>query len=388
MSSSAPLRLWSAPAVRALVGVTTLGFTSFALTYAALPYWAVARGSSTAAAGVVTGAMLAATVASQFTVPAATARWGVRRVFGAGLLALGVPAPLYLIDDHLWWLLVASLVRGVGFAVLTVLGATLTAHVAPPDRHGEAIGIYGLAIAAPSLAAVPAGAALATSGHFAVVAIAAAVPVLALPLIRWLPNTQPASAEPAAVAAHALAGRRRARRATVVPGILLLVVTVVASGFITYLPIERPSGAVATAGLFALGATAAVTRWRVGRLADRAGTSRLLPAGLVVAAVGALVAALSLHGHGPAADVAIVAGCAIGGAGYGAVQNLTLMTSFARAGAGYAPTASATWNAAFDSGSGIGAAGVGGLHATGLSLPTALAAAAMLIVIALPLARR
>ena len=39
-----------------------------------------------------------------------------------------------------------SSVRGAGFAVLTVLGATLAAQVAPPAQRGESIGLYGLAM--------------------------------------------------------------------------------------------------------------------------------------------------------------------------------------------------------------------------------------------------
>jgi predicted MPP superfamily phosphohydrolase len=46
-----------------------------------------------------------------------------------------------------------------------VLGALLAAAVAPPERRGEAIGLYGLAIAVPNLIAVPAGVALVLAGH-------------------------------------------------------------------------------------------------------------------------------------------------------------------------------------------------------------------------------
>jgi hypothetical protein len=62
-----------------------------------------------------------------------------------------------VLSQDLAWLLAVSAVHGRGFAELTVLGATMAEGVAPPSRRGEAMGIYGLAIAAPSLRAVPAG---------------------------------------------------------------------------------------------------------------------------------------------------------------------------------------------------------------------------------------
>ena len=68
-------------------------------------------------------------------------------VLVAGLLAMGLPSPFYVLDDGLTWICSLSAVRGAGFAVLTVLGATLSARVAPPERRGESVGMYGLGIA-------------------------------------------------------------------------------------------------------------------------------------------------------------------------------------------------------------------------------------------------
>jgi hypothetical protein len=41
-------------------------------------------------------------------------------------------------------MLAISAVRGIGFAVLAVVGSALTAVLAPPIRHGEAVGLFGL----------------------------------------------------------------------------------------------------------------------------------------------------------------------------------------------------------------------------------------------------
>lgn len=375
--SGARTSLWRLPALRAVVGATSLGFVSYCLTLASLPAYAVAGGAGVTTAGVVTTVFLLTTIAVQMAVPALTARFGVGAVLAAGLLALGAPAPLYALDDGLGWLSAISAVRGSGFAVLTVLGSTLTAQVSPPERRGEAFGLYGLAIAVPNLIAVPAGAALVLAGHGAVVAWLAAAPVLALPLVRRLLRATPPAtpAEPGRSAGGAV-------RAAAVPSLVLFATTVAGGGVVTFLPIERPDGAVATVALLAMGMTAAVSRWCAGLLADRVGLRLLLPLAvlLTAAGLGGLAVGLTLRG------IAVVAGAAVFGAGFGAAQNLTLLAAFARAGERDATTASAFWNAAFDAGTGVGAFALGPLIA-GVGLPWTFGLAAVALAVLLPVAR-
>jgi MFS family permease len=368
--------LWRLPAVRALAGATVLGFTSFSLTLASLPAHAVAGGAAADTAGVVTAAFLVVTVAGQSVVPALTARYGPGPVLAAGLVALGAPSPLYAADDGLIWLSAVSAVRGVGFAVLTVLGATLAAAVAPAARRGEAIGVYGLAIAVPNLVAVPAGVALVLDGHVAWLAWLAASPVLALPLVPAV--VRGARADPPA----GRSSSRAAVRAALAPSAVLLVVTLAGGGLVTFLPIERPDGVLATATLLVFGITAALGRWRAGVLADRTGTRLLLPLALLGSAAGLAAVALGLG----AGAGWVLAGAAVFGAGYGAVQNLTLVTAFARAGEGGATAASAMWNASFDAGTAVGAL-VLGLVAAGVGLPWTYVLVAAALLLTLPLAR-
>ncbi|MBM7807895.1 MFS family permease [Geodermatophilus bullaregiensis] len=367
--------LWRLPAMRALVGATTLGFVSYCLTLASLPAYAVAGGASPDTAGVVTAVFLLVTVAVQSSVPALTARFGLGPVFAAGLLALGAPAPLYVLGDGVLWLSAVSAVRGAGFAVLTVLGATLAAQVAPLERRGESIGLYGLAIAVPNLVAVPAGVALVLDGHAAVLSWLAAAPVLALPLlpvltrtVRWEPGAWTSS--------------RAAVRAALAPSAVLFVVTLAGGGLVTFLPIERPDGLLATAALLVFGVTGALSRWRAGLVADRLGTGRLLPVTLLTGAAGLAVVALGLS----TGDAVVLLGAALFGAGYGAVQNLTLVTAFARAGEGGATTASALWNASFDAGTAVGALALG-VVAAGAGLSWTYLLVAAVLVAALPVAR-
>lgn len=383
--SSGATSLWRLPAVRHLLVVSLLGFASLCLTLASLPLWAVRGGASAATAGLVTTVMLVATVVTQALVPAMIVRFGSGPALALGLLLLGAPAPLYALSSHLTLLLVVSAVRGTGFALLTVIGATLTGAVAPPARHGEAVGLYGLAIAVPNLIGIPAGVALTQTGHFSLAATLAASPVLAVPsALRVGRRTDLGTV---ASGADDTVSHRVVLLATLPPSVVLLLVTAAGGGMLTFLPIERPSGSLATVGLLVFGTTSALARWRAGVLIDRSGPRLLLPAALLAAVVGLFGVALCLIG-GRSYDAVLFVAAGLFGLGYGGIQNLTLVVAFARAGAGGAATASALWNAAFDFGTALGAFGVGALAETGLGLPWSFAVSAGAMLAVLPIAAR
>lgn len=362
--------------MQALIGVTVLGFASYCLTLASLPVYAVSGGAAESTAGVVTAVFLAVTIAVQLTVPALTHRFGVGPVLVGGLIAMGLPAPFYVLGDGVAWISALSAVRGAGFAVLTVLGATLAAQVAPPGRRGESIGLYGLAIAVPNLVAVPAGVALVLGGHVGWLSWLAASPVLGAFLVPALVRSMAPQPGPGP------AGTRRAAvAAALAPSLVLFVVTLAGGGLVTFLPIERPDGVVATAALLLFGLTGAVTRWRAGLLADRLGSRMLMPLAMGGAAAGMLLTAVGLW-TGP---VWVLAGAAVFGAGFGAIQNLTLLAAFARAGASGTTTASAMWNIAFDAGTAMGALALG-FVAAGLGLDRTYVVVAASLAAAVPLA--
>jgi predicted MFS family arabinose efflux permease len=378
-STASRTSLWHLPGVRGFLLLTVLGFTGFAATLASLPWWAVRSGVPQATAGLVTTVMLGVTVATQSLVPAIERRLGAGPTLAIGLVALGAPSPLYLVSDDLLPMLVLSAVRGTGFAVLTVVGSTLTAVLAPAGRHGESVGLYGLAVAVPNLAVVPGAVALAQNVGFWPVAVLATLPVLAAPLALAIRAPQQPEVDPEA------GGQRGAVLAALTPSLVLLAVTLAGGGVMTFVPIERPDGLMATAALLVFGLTAALGRWRAGRLADRTGTRLLLPLTVGVGVVGLVVLAVGL---GRGADALLLVGSAVFGTAYGAVQNLTLVIAFARAGRHGTSTASAVWNACFDSGTGAGAIVVGALAATGMGVPGALGACAALIAATLPIGLR
>lgn len=405
-ASAARRSLWHVPAMRLLAIYTITGFTGFFATMSALPAWVVTQGTSDTMAGFVTTVLLAATVSTQSLIPRMMARLGMPTTLAIGLVALGAPSLLFLVDGGYWWVLMICALRGIGFGSLTVLGAMLTARVVPVSRRGEAIGIYGLAIAVPNLVVVPGGVALVSAGHFWVVALLGAVPLLGLPAVRALAKAAAAHADSAAAAAagsggtsdtvstgtgtgaeSAAAARRSARRAALGPSFVLMVVTLTSGGFMTYLPIIRPNGALATVSLLVWGAFAAFTRWRIGPAADRAGLRVLLPGSSLVSIAGICAVAGGLMLDGTAGATVVVAGAAILGIGYGGTQNLTLVAAFNRARQRETATVSSVWNIGFDAGTALGS-GLVGLMILVVTIPSAFALTSLLILASLPLAVR
>lgn len=368
--------IFEAPCLR-MVLMAGAGFTGFFATLSSLPAWIASRGTSAASAGAATTIMLAATVLVGPTVPALLRRVSTTWTVAIGLLALGLPAPLLIWASSGAALYGICAIRGIGFAIFTVAGTFMASEVAPQGRQGEAAGLYGLAAAIPNLAMVPLAVALLHTGSFWPIAVIAAVPALGATLAfrsGWRRAASPVTPRP-------VFGDTRATIASsVAPAVVLCAITIVGGAVVTILPIER-SGFTATIGLLLFGVASAVARWQAGVRVDRHGVVSLLvgACALVIAGVVALAAGLT-----SAVDMVTLLACATIGAGYGAVQSLTLFSAFARSSVGNRAVASAVWNAAFDSGTAIGAILIGALTATSLGLWGAFAVLAALVAATVP----
>jgi hypothetical protein len=410
MDERAPLvAQW--PVVRMMLMAAT-GFTGFFVTLSALPAWIASRGASTASAGATTTVMLAATVLCQPLVPALLRRVSTTAVVALGMVALGAPAPALIWVHAGTGLYAICVVRGVGFAIFTIGGTVSTGEIAPPGRHGEVVGLYGLAAMIPNVVFVPLSVLLLHDVGFWPVAVLAALPVPGVLFAvgagrRRAPGGAPgftavsadggagdggagaggagAGGAGAGGAGAGGAGRGSAAaavRRSLAPAAVLGALTIAGGAVVTILPISR-SGFVATAGLAVFGATAAAARWQAGAHVRRHGVGLLLPSACVIAAVGLLALAAGLSGGGV---VTVLVGCAVAGVGYGAAQSLTLVSAFTRAGPQARATASAVWNVAFDSGTAVGAVLIGALTATSLGIWGAFAVLAVLAAVVVPLA--
>lgn len=358
------------------------------------PLWAVRGGADAAGSGLVNGALLLATVLTQGLVPRLLERFGTTRVLGAGLFLLGAPSLLLLVSDQLGWILAWSIVRGVGFGILTVTGSAAVALLVPPARHGAAIGAYGAAIAVPQLVVLPASPWLAETFGFWTVFALGTLPLLGILATPRLAHALQADRHASSVAAASAPGAEPTgtRRRLVPPGLLhpmllLLGVTLAGGALITFAPQFSSVPAATSGGLVLLTAAAALSRWKVGALADRFGAHRFLWPLVLCTVIGLGLAAAAIRDADATRVLLLLVAMAVVGIAYGGLQNLTLLLSLSAVDRRDYGTASAVWNIGFDAGTGLGSVLVGML-AAGFSFPTALLVAAALSLATLPLALR
>lgn len=342
--------IWQDGKLIRLLVVAFAAFTSFGLTLASLPQWAATGGAGVGLVGLVTAAMLTATVVVQLCVPLLTARFRGDVLLGLGLVLLGLPSPLYFVSNDVLWLMAVSAVRGAGFGILTVLGASLAVSIAPPARRGEVVGVYGIAIAIPTTVAVPIGLAWALDGSFALVAFGAMAPALAVFLVSGLVPDLRHSADVPVSSARLLAHGRDAMGA-LSPSVVVFAVTFAGAGYLTFIPLAANVGPQVVLAVWIFSIAGALARWGAGFVADRWGSRHLLIAAAIASGVGLLAVAVDI-GHGSLGALGL-GGAAVFGIGYGAVQNLTLLEAVART--QNHEVASSVWNIGFDAGTATGA---------------------------------
>ncbi|MFI6172365.1 MFS transporter [Nocardia sp. NPDC051052] len=114
-------------------------------------------------------------------------KYGHRSVMRFGALAIAAGGLLYFLPIGLAGLMVARLLAGVGEAALFTAGAVWTVTLAPHNRRGQVIGLYGVAMWGGISLGTALGAVLRHFGIDVVWAFCAAVPLVGLISISIVP---------------------------------------------------------------------------------------------------------------------------------------------------------------------------------------------------------
>jgi predicted MFS family arabinose efflux permease len=335
---------------RPVILLTLVAFAAlsgFQLLLSVVPLYADEAGGGSSGAGLATAVFMLSTVLTQIQMPRVLDRYGYPRALASGLLFLGLPAFFYAFAQTVVPILAVTLVRGVGFGIITVVFAALIVELAPPERRGEALGLLGVAITLPTIFCNSLGLWMVDRfGYEIVFVIGGAAPLLGLVVILGIRSAAPSGKEEGGAAGFfAGLGRAPLRRI-----FLLFATTTMAGGVvITFLPLAVPaSGVFSAAGaLLLIGVSSTASRWWAGRFGDRRDPRLLLAPGLLACAIG--VAGLPLGG------VVLVVGSLLFGIGFGLLQNATLILMMERVSKSEYGLGSTLWNAAFDAGTGIGA---------------------------------
>jgi len=261
-----------------------------------------------------------------------------------GSLLVSLSGLLYLPHLGLGGLIAARLVLGVGEGSLYTAGSAWIVDIAPPERRGRILGLYGLAVwGGLSVGPLLGELLLNVASYEAVWIFAATLPLLgaavALPLpdrFRPLPHARP----------HPLIAPEAVR-----PGLAVGLASVgyaTLATFIVLLLDQRGVGHGATVfGAFA--AMIVVARLLGGHLPDRLGAARVAIGAVLVEAAG-----LVLISFAHALPLALAGGMAMG-AGFSLLNPSLMLIAVGRVSEAARGAAMGTYTAFFDAGVGLGA---------------------------------
>jgi MFS family permease len=263
--------------------------------------------SSDLAVGIVVGAFAITSVVCRPLAGRQADIRGRRLVLVCGALAMAVGSALYLLASSVPYLVIARLAVGAGEGAVYTAGATWAVDLAPDDRRGLALGMFGLAVWGGLSLGPVAGELLRSGlGYDAVWILTAALPLAGALIAMRLP--EPAFAGSAGMARKpspiALVPRA-ARR----PGIALALANVgyaALAGFVVLHLHARGIGGGAS--VFTAFAVAVFTsRVALSRVPDRAGARATATAASLFEAVGLVIIALA-HSLAVALAGAVVVG--------------------------------------------------------------------------------
>lgn len=363
--------VWREPGMPGLLLTTGLAFAGFAVLMPVAPMHVVALGGDPFLAGLTNAVLMATTILTQLVVERVRSRIGWSAILVLGCLFLGLPAIVEIFVGQPWHVILLAAVRGIGFGIITVSGASAVAVLFAPERRGRAVGAYGLAVASSQLVLTPAAPWVAEIAGFTAAFLLAAIPVAGVPFAVSAGATierRSRNATSSSEIAPPSKTERHQALARVVPVIVALTAVTCSGGAImTFAPQFVANAALTLVSLLVFTGAAAFSRWVAGGLADRFGAQTFIVPALGLAAVGlAGIAGGVAEVAGQGSATLLVAGALLVGTSFGAMQNVTLVRAFELAGEHAKGTASTAWNVAFDAGTGIGALAIGAL-ATGTS---------------------
>jgi MFS family permease len=299
------------PGLGASAGVFTAALLAFVAIGAALPVLpGYVRGplhSSDLAVGIVVGAFAITSVVCRPLAGRQADVRGRRLVLVCGALAMTVGGALYLLASSVPLLVLARLAVGAGEGAVYTAGATWAVDLAPDDRRGLALGLFGLAVWGGLSIGPVAGELLRSGvGYNAVWILTAALPLAGALIALRIP--EPAftggSGPPRKPSPIALLPRA-ARR----PGISLALANIgyaALAGFvILHLRARGIGGGASVFTAFAVAVFA--SRVIFSRVPDRAGARATATAAGLFEAVGLVIIALA-HSLTVALTGAIVVG--------------------------------------------------------------------------------
>ncbi|WP_055122001.1 MFS transporter [Corynebacterium oculi] len=389
--------MWQTPGYIPTLLAVACAFGSWSLLLPVVPSAVLDAGGGDLLAGATTGIFMAATVLTQMCTPALLRRVGYNPVMVASALMLGLPSLGYLMGMDAAPALLFSALRGVGFGALTVAESALVAELVPVRFLGKASGMLGVFIGLAQMAFLPLGLVLGQTalGYPGVYVLAAAVGALAGAMCLRIPKLKASRTAPAETPDARREEEPRPLPAVstwklvTVPALAVTSISMSFGAVSSFLPaavtaLDADLGALLAGFILSIvGGASMIFRYFSGMFADRRGTpGALMIPGQVLAGLGVALTAAVLMAEGSVWW--LVLGAVAFGGGFGVVQNEALLSMFLRLPRSKVSEASAIWNIAYDSGTGVGSFLLGAVAARA-AYSGAFATAAALIAVGIAL---
>ena len=354
--------------------VTNLGLLAVGATLPVLPsYVKDELGGSDFEVGIVTGAFALTGIVCRPVAGNLADRRGRKPTVVGGAFLAAIAGALYFVPAGIPGLIVARFFLGAGEGTVFTAGSAWNVDMAPPERRGRMIGLYGLAIWTGLTLGPPIGVLLEDAGGFALVwAFAAGAPLLGAAIASRLP-------ESVGRGGRASRGPIISREAIGPGGVFALSVVGFAavSAFIVLSLDSRGIGHGAEV-FTVLAGTVVATRLIAGGLPDRIGPARCAVGAALVETVG-----LVMLGAGETLPV-VIAGAIAMGAAFSLLFPALSLLAVNRVVPERRGAAMGTFTAAFDLGMLVGSPAVGAAALLGgygaafyLAAAAALACAAL-----------
>jgi MFS family permease len=293
-----------------------------------------------------------------------------------GCLLATLAGVIYFIPAGLPGLVLSRFALGAGEGTVFTAGATWVVDMAPVERRGRIVGLYGLAVWTGLSCGPPIGDLLLKAGGYELVwAFATAAPLLGAVVASRLPDP------------HTPAPREEERtliaRESLRPGLVLSlgVVGFAAIAAFLILHLEQRGIGHGTLAFTVFAVTVVFTRLAGGDLPDKLGPVRCAAGAALIEALGLVLIALS-----PNLVVTLIGACAVGAA-FSTLYPALLLVVVDRVSDTRRGSAVGTFTAAFDVGFGLGgpltgaAVVVGGSYAAAFWVAAACAGAGAVFVV-------
>jgi len=357
---SGPARAAALPprvAFGALFAVTLLSLLSVGATLPIMPRYVQGPiGAGDVAVGVVTGAFAITGLACRPLAGSFADRRGRKPVVVSGAMLMAFASALYFVPAGVPGLIVARLLLGAGEGMVYTAGASWVVDIAPVERRGRIIGLYGLSIWGGLALGPPIGELLLSVSSYELVwCFAIATPLLGALIAARLPQ----SAQP-----HRAAGTLRGAlfaRESFAPGAALSLATLGYAALAAFVVLHLDERGIGHgAEVFTVFAfTIVATRVVAGGLPDRYGAARCAAGAAAFEAAGLIAIGLA---QSPA--VAFAGAVAMGAAFSTIFPSLALLV-MNRVPDDRRGVAMGTFTACFDIGVGLGAPIAGAAAAIG-----------------------